>query len=819
VIQVLELHIEEFRGIRNLDLKLDGKSFVVHGPNGSGKSGVVDAIGFAFTGTIARLTGPGTAGVSVQKHGPHVHRRDDPGAAKVTLTFRDTASGQTGVIVRDVKNSNNYSLTPDTSELRKAIDSVRLHPELTLSRREIIKFILSESGKRATEVQALLQLDALDEQRKTLKTALGKISRDKTAAETTLNGARATMMRHLDLPKLLPADVERVINERRTVLGLSLLPEVTLETDFKQGIDDEKAEVAFDKPSAVRDIEALQTRRADTTDLDLAIGELKSAIAEFGDDPSILESLKHRSLVETGLALLVDEAVCPLCDTPWESLEQLQAHLKEKIELSQAAARREQDLKKAAAVVVGLMRSERDIVKPVQKLAASWGTPETQVAVQAWQDKLLQRETQLATVVGTLALRDEVEAGLLTAPPELTTELASLLKVLNKKPDTSAKTTAQSYLVIAAERWTQLRLARQSHDKATIAHQFAEIAYKTYCDVADQALANLYSQVEARFSEFYRQINAEDEAGFKAELEPSAGSLDLRVDFYGLGMFPPGAYHSEGHQDGMGVCLYLALVEKLLGSGFRFAVLDDVVMSVDSSHRRQFCELLKTEFPDVQFIITTHDEIWAKQMQSSQLISKRSQIRFQGWTVDTGPAFEQGSDFWYKIKEDLAKDDVSAAAHKLRRGLEAELPELAEELRARVTYRGDAKYELGELLNAIKGRHNDWLKKASSSANSWNSEEAKKRVQELKDARAKAMLAQEEESWAINALVHYNEWASMTKEDFAPVVQAWQEFLQLFRCDNAECESWIAVGGMAGAEDALRCRCGQYNLNLLSKTK
>ena len=104
MIKILKLHIEEFRGIRKLDLDLDGKSFVVHGPNGSGKSGVVDAIGFALTGTIARLTGTGTGGLTVQHHGPHVHRRDDPGAAKVTLTFHDVASGQIGTIERTVKS-------------------------------------------------------------------------------------------------------------------------------------------------------------------------------------------------------------------------------------------------------------------------------------------------------------------------------------------------------------------------------------------------------------------------------------------------------------------------------------------------------------------------------------------------------------------------------------------------------------------------------------------------------------------------------------------------------------------------------------------
>jgi hypothetical protein len=81
MIQIEAIHIEEFRGIRQLDLALASKSFVVFGPNGSGKSGVVDAIDFALTGTIARLSGPGTSGLTVLKFGPHVHQRDNAGAA------------------------------------------------------------------------------------------------------------------------------------------------------------------------------------------------------------------------------------------------------------------------------------------------------------------------------------------------------------------------------------------------------------------------------------------------------------------------------------------------------------------------------------------------------------------------------------------------------------------------------------------------------------------------------------------------------------------------------------------------------------------
>ena len=46
MIRIKTIHIEEFRGIRRLDLLLDAKNFGICGPNGTGKSGVVDAIEF-----------------------------------------------------------------------------------------------------------------------------------------------------------------------------------------------------------------------------------------------------------------------------------------------------------------------------------------------------------------------------------------------------------------------------------------------------------------------------------------------------------------------------------------------------------------------------------------------------------------------------------------------------------------------------------------------------------------------------------------------------------------------------------------------------
>jgi hypothetical protein len=322
--------------------------------------------------------------------------------------------------------------------------------------------------------------------------------------------------------------------------------------------------------------------------------------------------------------------------------------------------------------------------------------------------------------------------------------------------------------------------------------------------------------VEADFSDFYREINSGDETGFKARLEQGEGKLDLSVDFYGLGMFPPGAYHSEGHQDGMGVCLYLALMKRLFGDQFTFAVFDDVVMSIDRGHRKQFCRLLKERFPHTQFIITTHDPIWARQMRSEGLVDAKGSVEFRGWSVQTGPVFEPVFEVWDRIDGDLDRNDVPAAAARLRRHLEYTSTELADLLAARIPFRGDAGYELGDLFAAVVGRHKELLAQAAAAANSWNDEDARAKVVAMKAERQAALAAYGDEQWVVNKAVHYNEWADLSKADFEPVVRAAKALLEQFQCPNSSCGSWLYPSPTRDPE-TLRCRCGSVSVNLKKK--
>jgi hypothetical protein len=215
----------------------------------------------------------------------------------------------------------------------------------------------------------------------------------------------------------------------------------------------------------------------------------------------------------------------------------------------------------------------------------------------------------------------------------------------------------------------------------------------------------------------------EDEKSFTASIKPAGAALDFEVDFYGRGVHPPHALHSEGHQDSMGLCLYLALAERLTGGLLDLIILDDVVMSVDADHRRQLCHLLASAFPHRQFLITTHDKTWSTQLKYEGVVRSKSMIEFYNWNIDSGPQVNAEAELWDQIEKDLEKNDVSAASARLRRGSEEYFSMVCDALQALVKFKLNGRWELGDLLPAAMMQYRNLLKLAKTSANSWNQKE------------------------------------------------------------------------------------------------
>ena len=816
MIKIESVHIEEFRGIRQLTLDLNRSSFVISGPNGSGKSGVVDAIQFALTGEIGRLKGAGTGDLKLADHGPHVVKRDYPDAAFVRLAVFIPRLNKSATITRKVKTPRRASIVPNDVDVKAVFEELEGHPEITLARREIIKFILTEATQRSRDVQTLLKLEQIDQTRATLKTVENRLDAAVATAIDQEHSAKESLKRHLDIAELKSDLVLEVVNRHRQLLGLPELKELTKETSLSEGIEAEKErpDGAQGKESMLKDINALLTLldRNIESPADVAVETVLKCIRNLEAEPELWTLIKRSTLFQTGLDLL-DDAMCPLCDRPWEIAE-LRAHLNSKIAKSaQGKEIQELVLQNARSVAAQITRLLA-LVTGIAKFKEA--SQECVSTLMGWSGLLQGFGEQLTTLDGIVASKDVLEQGWRKVPENLAQVLDDLVGAVKRLPEKNELGKARDFLVVAQERLSNWRMAKRRVEREELVAARGKAAYKAYCRVAETMLTKLYEEVEEDFSKFYQVLNNDDEGGFSAKFQPADGKLGLVVDFHSQGMFPPGAYHSEGHQDGMGVCLYLALMKRVLGDQFTIVVLDDVVMSVDSQHRKRFCKLLKSEFPNTQFVITTHDQVWAKQIRTEGVVGSKSGVAFNTWTVQTGPVVQEVKEIWDQIENDLSVDDIPAAAARLRRHMEFVAAELADILGASVSYRGDGGYDLGELLGAVIGRQGELLKLASKAARSWDDQTEVERISRLQKERSEVTANKDGEQWAINKAVHYNSWENLSKEDLIPVVTAFRRLLYQFRCDKPKCDSWLSPNSRMKPTE-LRCSCGTLRINLNEK--
>lgn len=816
MIAIESITIEEFRGIRDLTLAFAGKSFGIGGPNGTGKSGIVDAIEFALTGAVSRLSGEGRGEVSLKEHGAHVDQRNNPDKARVTLAVRIPSLGKTATITRSVKAPASPTITPGDPDVAKILKHIEAHPEVVLSRRELIRYVLATPGKRAEEVQALLHLDQIEKVRGHLQRIANRCERPVPTLEGNASYARAHLLSALAISELNASKVLGAANAQRNILGLPALTELTDKTSIADGLAAPTPAQAqrIPKTQAVADITAAREALEElgSAPVQGLIVEINNDLAALAGDPAAAEMTKREVFLSTGAELVIAN-MCPFCDTPWNPQE-LRKLARAKIEqLKEATKKRNEIDKKLVPVTVALHRVSNALAVLVPYAAlAKPSVKSTEAAGYSRASKLA------ATRLGQALSVDDVRSILSTAttvPEGVADEIVDLEKAVAALPDPSKQDAARGWLTVAQERLDNYRAAMRKLKTAKSEAQIARQAADVYMAASDRVLGQVYSKVEADFASLYAFVNRVDEKDFKAQLVPSMGKLGFGVDFYGRGFFPPGAYHSEGHQDSMGLCLYLALMRHIQGAEFTFAVLDDVLMSVDSGHRREVCKLLKREFPNTQFIMTTHDPIWLQHMKTEGLTGSRASVQFRKWTVDQGPSEWDDRDVWTEIGDYVKKSDIRPAAAVLRGYLEYTAGQLCHRLRAPVPFHGDAQYELGELMPAAIQRLKRLYAKGSAAANSWGQKELVKHLSGRSAGFTTLADASRAEQWQVNAAIHFNSWENLTKEDFQPVVDAFRSLLAGFCCPK--CGEYLFVSPDRESPDAVRCGCGDTNINLKEK--
>ena len=811
--KLLELEIHNFRGIRDLTIAPRGENFLIYGPNGSGKSAVVDALDFLLTGQISRMKGKGTKDITLKKHGPHVDYSVKDAWIKANVKIHGLE--EPVEIKRSLDHPNRLICENSIRDLINPVIELASRGQHVLTRREILNYVTADSGTRGKQIQTLLKITDVEKTRNTLVKVKNTLKNNYIGAKSSLNTISAAINSNIGITNYDEEKILDFVNINRNVLDGNPLQDLK-SNSIKEGIEAQalSRDITVNIQLLKIDLKKVHEINSDKnkeslSNIDLELRELK---AKISSDHRMEDALDHLKLTRLGLDLLGPESSCPLCDTPWET-GNLKEHLKHKIEIFKESAQNLDRLNELTDELIlevnHTLASLNEIIKSAEILELEKNVR----ALKSWTNEL----DILLSVLEDENYPDprfsEEMVEVLFAPNNLDVILDNICSVaIEKSPEPSEEQTAWDNLTRIEENLKNYEISIIDCTKSFESYKKSEIIYNTFLESRDKILNRLYSEIKDRFVELYRELHLDDERGFKAIIMSEGAGVDFKVDFHGRGVNSPNALHSEGHQDSMGICLYLALAERLTQGFIDLIILDDVMMSVDAPHRREICNLLANFFKGRQFFITTHDQTWARQLQSEGVIKARNRIEFSNWTIENGPSVNISGDIWDEIDDDLERNDIPSAAAKLRRGSEEYFSQVCSALHAPVRFNLSGQYELGDLLSGAMAEYRSELKHAKEAANSWGNTDELERLKEIDEFSRNVFTRLNMERWAVNPALHYNQWADFTPQDFKPVVDIFRDLFSIFQCDKCGTLLHLVINGPR--PEAVKCNCGEVNWNL-----
>lgn len=824
--RLLDLMVENVRGLPNIRLQPDKKNTVIWGPNGAGKSGIVDAIDFVLTGRISRLEGEGTKGITLARHGPHIDH--DPESAVVTATVELPGFAEPLTLTRCMARPDEVECHEEAKATLAEIGAIVRKGGVILTRRDILRYVTAEAGTRADEIQKLLNLENIEAVRDSLYRARTELRRSEQNAQRAVDTAKAEVNVTLGAPQYSDERLLEMVNGCRKILGSEPI-DVTQSTTFKKGLTPsaphEAKQPAFNPTLFQQVIENIRqgTREDLSIEMARADQDLRHLLTDIKAHADLLAELERLELTTQAMRFVDDATTqCPVCGASWAE-GHLKQHLEAKIATAQEAEAAKRKISEAAQSVAAPSRNLRANINSLTSVI--FGTKvEEQLrddikVLSVWQNSL----DRLLDVLGE-PIASYLDSGMTTssvarllAPEGFENLLVRLEKAAREEsPEPTPQQTAWDTLSHLEESVRALENRNREKDDASLHRSRGEILFTEYEKARDSVLQGLYTRISGRFAEFYGVLHDDEKDNFTAQLHPDGAALKFEVDFLGRGAHPPHALHSEGHQDSMGVCLFLALNEELSEGKTDLIVLDDVMMSVDTSHRKDLCRLLREKFPNRQFVITTHDKTWAKQLKQESVVETQRVIELTGWTIETGPRVHQQLDLWQAIEEEVGRDNVSEAAFKLRRGSEDFFESVCDALGAKVIYNSATQWQLDDWLPAAMEQYKALLQRAHRAAQAWGNAEVLADLGEMESVRKQIYGRTYVEQWAINASVHYNNWENMSCEDFSPVIDAFKDLHALFVCSR--CGGMLQKLPRKGPSEVIKCPCSKVNWNLKQKS-
>lgn len=692
--KINEINLKGIRGTKDmLKLPLNGKSALLYGDNGTGKSSISDSLEWFFTDKVEHLS---SLEIDL-KEALRNAKIDASVKSEVALFFTNNKVDATkNIYYKKTKLVSDFN---NTSEDFTKFYTDTKKENLILRFKNLTNFVDNTKTEKLKYLSEIIGFSEVSKKKEVLQKCFNAIKSEIT--KQNFEGQKSNLQRIL---------IEKI--------GASISQEINFIDKLNEKI--KPLNIGFEIKT-LEDIDKVLTHltspESNKLNLELAFLEniqnnlslLKSEIgfinSEYGkyylefekialDVQSIMQTF-FKELLNSGKNVITKyhkEDSCPLCLQP-KNIEELQSEITKRLEEIEESSKKLNDFNKSKTLVseIALERTKRIDALLQNPDVNSDENKALKIDIQKIKDKI--GAFQNASTI-------KVTSGEKISEPEKINLLeddfnfqAQILERISKIKEVLKNNSTILYNEISSAKEAFLNIRLIEKQKGILENQqnSLKIIYDEFIKKQKEGLENFITTFSGKINEFYQFMNPNEPfqelkivtIGEDDELN----GLTIEYKYEGNWVSPPQKYFSESHLNCFGLSFFLASVIAF-NKESKFVVLDDVISSFDSTHRKKFADLIIEKFNDYQFIVLTHEREWFDNMIKPLAKKKGWYINEIKWSEDKGTHFDQTpSELKDFIEYNLSQGVSSNMGNPIRRYMEQKLKDIASNTDTKVVFK------------------------------------------------------------------------------------------------------------------------------------
>lgn len=725
-IKIKNIRVSGIRGIKNcIDLVLDGKSILLYGDNGSGKSSISDSIEWFYTDKVAHLS----SNEIDLKEALRNSSLNENEISEVNISFTNCQYNCSKTLsYKRNKLLAEYSNTTD--DCSKYIQNT-CEENILLRYQYLTDFVDITKGEKLKYLSDIIGYSEVTKKKEILLKSYNSIKSEikNQNFEALINTQKQDLIKKIGAAISQEQNLYEKINEiiapLKTGIEIKSLSDIDKILEYLKKPENNKLIRELNFLEGVNAV--LNTLKEEINFIDL---EYINYYKEFENIANNVQNIMQTFLAEllkTGDLVLEKkfhkDETCPLCLQP-KNINELRAEIAGRLKKIEVSSKQKATFDKAKQLInnIAAERLKRLETILTDILINEKNNEIIKSGFNSLKEKILsyQNASMMKVTSGNKIPRSE-DLKYSVKDFEFQSIINERIKDIRETLNKDNSAVLYSNISGAKEAFLKIKFFEKQKFILERQRKSLEIIYNEFVKKQKEELENFISKFSAKINEFYQYMNPgepfQELKIITIGEDDELNGLTIEYKYNGQWVSPPQKYFSESHLNCFGLSFFLASVEAF-NQNNKFIILDDIISSFDSAHRKRFADFLFEKFSQYQILLLTHEREWYLNIVAPLAKSKGWLINEVHWNETHGVCLdEKPLDLKEYIEMSLGNGKSDNLGNPIRRYLEHLLKNICYHLDVKVSFlfnNNNEKRMPDELLNELKSRINEKSKELQS---------------------------------------------------------------------------------------------------------